>query len=136
MKSWTPDSDDESFELTPMIDVVFLLIAFFMTVTTFASAELVKIEMPESQNSIIPENTDGRQFVSIDAEGNYFLGSRQSNLEEIKATIERRLDNEGASFRGVYIRGDSQTPHKFVNDLMEACAEAGSLNVIFGAIKD
>jgi len=136
MKSWSPDSDDESFELTPMIDVVFLLIAFFMTVTTFASAELVKIEMPESQNSIIPENTDGRQFVSIDADGNYFLGSRPSNLEEIKATIERRVDNEGTNFRGVYIRGDAQTRHQLVNDLMEACAEAGAFNIVFGAIKD
>ena len=43
MAMWTPDEQDPEFELTPMIDVVFLLIAFFMTLISFISSELVEL---------------------------------------------------------------------------------------------
>ncbi len=135
MKAWAPADDDAKFELTPMIDVVFLLIAFFMTVTTFSSAELVKIEMPKAGEAKVPENNSGRQFVSIDKFGNYFLGSRPSDLETIKAAVSKRVEEGGDNFRGVYLRADMETPHKYVSDVMKACAEVGSYNIIFGTLQ-
>ena len=134
MKSWTPKSDDEKFEMTPMIDVVFLLISFFMTVTSFASAELVMVKMPLAQEAKVPEDSRDRQFVSIDVNGEYFLGSRPSDLANIKDTIASRNATKG--FKGVYIRADQKTPYKYVSDLMKACAEAGVYNVIFGTLQE
>ena len=55
MKTWKPAENDGAFELTPMIDVVFLLITFFMTVTSFASAELIQVAMPIAPQAKVPE---------------------------------------------------------------------------------
>lgn len=130
MKAWTPKDDDASFELTSMIDVVFLLIAFFMTVTSFASSELVKVEMPLASESKVPEEAKDRQFVTIDVKGNYFLGGRHSNLDEIQRMVAKR--GASPSFKGVYLRADTGTPFKYVSELLEKCAEVGVFNIIFG----
>lgn len=129
MKVWDPGQDDANFELTPMIDVVFLLIAFFMTVTTFATAELIKVDLPTASEAKVPEEMGDRQFISITKDGEYFLGGRLSNLEEIKAALLVRSSHEG--FRGIYVRADDTTPFRYISDLMEKSAEVGVFNVIF-----
>ena len=134
MKTWKPADDDGGFELTPMIDVVFLLIAFFMTVTSFASAELIQIAMPIAPSAKVPEDVGDRQFISIAENGTYFLGAFKSDLPTIKIALENRNAKEG--FRGAYIRADAHTPHKYVNDLMKTCADAGVYNILFGTLND
>ncbi|MFI3290535.1 MAG: biopolymer transporter ExbD [Opitutales bacterium] len=134
MEQWKPDDTDGGFEMTSMIDVVFLLIAFFMTVASFASAELIEMEIPQAPAAKVPENTENRQFISIDIEGTYYYGAAPMKLDEIELYLNERTNNP--DFKGVYIRADMQTPHKFVNDLMETCAKAGAFTVIFGTAQD
>ena len=78
MAMWTPEEVDPEFELTPMIDVVFLLIAFFMTLISFISAELVELELPEAVEASIPEEPGDRQYISIDREGQLYLVPHRS----------------------------------------------------------
>lgn len=130
MKVRAQQDDDTNFELTSMIDVVFLLIAFFMTVTSFASAELVKVDMPIADKSIVPEDSRDRQFISIDKDGNFYIGARPSSLDDIKATVAARAANP--QFKGVYLRADKATRYRFISEVMKACAEAGIQNIIFG----
>ncbi len=134
MKIWKPSDDDGNFELTPMIDIVFLLITFFMTVTSYASAELIQVAMPNAPEAKVPEDVGDRQFLSISENGTYFLGAFSSNLEDIKKQLIMR--NQVPGFKGAYIRADAHTPHKYVNDLMKVCAEAGVYNILFGTLKD
>jgi biopolymer transport protein ExbD len=134
MKVWKPADDDGNFEMTPMIDVVFLLITFFMTVTSYASAELVQVKMPIAPEAKVPEDVGDRQFLSIAENGTYFLGAFKSDLPQIKLALEARNQREG--FKGAYIRADANTPHKYVNDLLKTCAEAGVYNILFGTLKD
>ena len=61
--------------MTPMIDIVFLLITFFMTVTSYANAELVQVVMPIAPEAKVPEDVGDRQFISIAENGTYFLGA-------------------------------------------------------------
>ena len=75
MKMWAPDDVDPEFELTPMIDVVFLLIAFFMTLMSFISAELIKLELPTAEQASIPEDPGERQYISVTTEGELYLGA-------------------------------------------------------------
>ena len=65
MKTWKPAENDGAFELTPMIDVVFLLITFFMTVTSFASAELIQVAMPIAPQAKVPEVVGYRLFIDV-----------------------------------------------------------------------
>ena len=84
MKVWKPSEDDGKFEMTPMIDVVFLLITFFMTVTSYASAELVQVAMPIAPEAKVPEDVGDRQFLSVSENGTFFLGAFASDLPTIK----------------------------------------------------
>ena len=132
MKVWKPSEDE--FEMTPMIDVVFLLITFFMTVTSYASAELVQVAMPIAPEAKVPEDVGDRQFLSVSENGTFFLGAFASDLPTIKETLMARNQREG--FKGAYIRADAHTPFRYVNDLMKTCAEAGVYNILFGTLKD
>ena len=134
MKTWQPDDTDPEFELTPMIDIVFLLIAFFMTLISFISAELVELKLPDANQASIPEDPGERQFISIDQEGKVFIGATESSY----TALPNALNTMRAQYPNlkVFLRADAQTSHRFVNQAMEACAEAGIFDLIFASNKN
>ncbi len=131
---WTPEEVDPEFELTPMIDVVFLLIAFFMTLISFISAELVKLELPEAEQATIPEEPGERQYISVDVEGQLFLGATPITPEALTAHLAA-LKAELPQIQ-VFLRADANTAHRHVNRVMEATAQAGIFDLIFASAKD
>jgi biopolymer transport protein ExbD len=134
MKTWQPDEADPEFELTPMIDIVFLLIAFFMTLISFISAELVELKLPDANQASVPEDPGERQFISIDQAGKVFVGATESSY----AALPNALSTMRAQYPNlkVFLRADAQTPHRYVNQTMEACAEAGIFDLIFASNKN
>jgi biopolymer transport protein ExbD len=134
MKTWTPDDVDPEFELTPMIDVVFLLIAFFMTLISFISAELVEMELPEAKQATIPEETGERQYISIDQQGDPFFGATPITYQALPARL-RQVREELPGVK-IFLRADSETPHRYVNRAMSAAAQAGIFDLIFASSKD
>ena len=94
MKVWRPAEGDGAFNMTSMIDIVFLLITFFMTVTSYANAELIQVQMPIAPEAIVPEEVGDRQFISIADNGTYFLGAFKSDLETIKKALASVLHEQ------------------------------------------
>lgn len=134
MKTWTPDDVDPGFELTPMIDVVFLLIAFFMTLISFISAELVDLTLPEAEKATVPEDPGERQYVSVNADGNLYFGASEMRYDALSnALIRAREAQPGIR---IFLRADAGTPHRYVNRVMEACAQAGIFDLIFASTQD
>ena len=134
MKTWTPEEVDPEFELTPMIDVVFLLIAFFMTLISFISAELIELKLPEAKQATIPEDPGERQYISVDLAGDAYFGAYPISYEALpNALIAAR---EAQPSVKIYLRADAETPHRHVNRVMEACATAGVFDLIFASNKD
>lgn len=134
MKTWQPDEADPEFELTPMIDIVFLLIAFFMTLISFISAELVELKLPNADQASVPEDPGERQFISIDEAGKVFIGATESNY----AALPEVLSSMRAKYPKlkVFLRADAKTSHRYVSQAMEACAEAGIFDLIFASNKN
>ena len=134
MKAWTPEDTDPEFEMTPMIDVVFLLIAFFMTLISFISSELIKLELPEAEEATIPEDPGERQYISIDDEGQSYWGAKPISYEALSLELEKaRQRNPRLK---VYLRADANATHRYVNKVMNACAKAQIFDVIFANNKD
>jgi biopolymer transport protein ExbD len=126
-KSHPPEED---FPMTPMIDMVFLLLVFFMTVSTLARADKqVELDLPESSESDVPEDLSDRGTVSLDADGNIYLGARPLTLEkmqsEMKAALEFNPDLR------VHVRADQKTPYHQIKKVLRACAEVGAYEVIY-----
>ena len=134
MAMWTPDEQDPEFELTPMIDVVFLLIAFFMTLISFISSELVELELPEAEKATIPEEPGERQYISINASGELHFGASPITEEALTLRLSQ-LKTDIPTLK-VFLRADAHTPHRYVNNVMEATAKAGIFDLIFASSKD
>ena len=121
---------NDSFELTPMIDVVFLLIAFFMTVTNMISANLVEIEVPDASEAKVPEQQINRQFITVDGQGTVYFGSTEVyDMRDVTEKIAA-LHAENPDLK-VYIRGDAGVAHREINRVMQAVSDGGVFDVIF-----
>jgi biopolymer transport protein ExbD len=124
------NSPVEDFPMTPMIDMVFLLLVFFMTVSTLAQADRqVKLDLPESASSDVPEDLTGRGTISLDAEGQIFLGARPQTLEAMQAAIKASL-SDNPELR-IHVRADRATPYHTIKEVLRSCAEVGAYEVIY-----
>jgi len=126
-----PGHKEESVEvnLTPLIDVVFLLLIFFMVTTTFDRHAKLKVSLPESS----AEATQQQQkslILSIDAKGNYFLNDRQlvnQKLDTLKRALKKTIDLDKKDYKDValVLRADANTPHQSVVRAMDAASQLG-----------
>lgn len=131
MKPLTIPEESIGFQMAPMIDIVFLLIIFFMVAANITQTAKIKLDMPESVEARAAKDQSHRFIVSITPGGDYYVGARPADLETIakEIGIERKSD---PSLRLV-VRADRKTPHGAVKALMATSAEAGVSDIIFGA---
>jgi len=121
-----PGSDDEpEVNLTPLIDVVFLLLIFFMVSTTFEHQSRIQIELPEATAS--PEEIEEESIeIVIDAQGRYFIGEEQvvnTELKTLKSALSKVVGDRGTV--PVTIRADASTPHQAVITALDATSQLG-----------
>ena len=125
-----PGHKEETVEvnLTPLIDVVFLLLIFFMVSTTFDRHAALKVSLPESSAKKTQQQVEP-VVLSIDATGNYFLNDRQivnQSLETLKQALKRTIgDEEAIRSAALVLRADANTPHQSVVRAMDAASQLG-----------
>jgi biopolymer transport protein ExbD len=124
------NQEPEDFQMAPMIDMVFLLLVFFMTVASVAkSQKVVELDLPESEESKIPEDASDRGILSVDAEGNFYIGDQIRSLEDVKAAISSSI-RANPELR-VQVRADQNTEYEAVRKLLKTAAEAGAYEIIY-----
>jgi len=134
MKIQNPaDGEGAEFDMTPMIDIVFLLIAFFMIVATVL-VKKIEIETPIALEAKIPKEFGSRTTISINRDGDYYSGVRPITLDDIKAIMVQEYARNGNEVK-VYLRADANAEHQYVNDVMRACANAGISKIIFATFQ-
>ena len=112
-------------DLTPMIDVVFNLLIFFMVVSQFASEERdLKVVLPDGSEAM-PLTVKPREiFVNVDKDGRYFVRSQEVTAEELSNLLVQAALNNPAS-QSVIIRADKRAAWDFVATAMRLCNQAG-----------
>lgn len=120
------------FNVTPLIDVVFLLIIFFLVSSHLAQQETqVEVTLPSASSvQVSPELSSPRVTINVLADGQLLLGSETVEAHEVsrRLGIERQ---ETADDLEVRIRADRQLAYRYLEPLLLACAEAGVWNVSF-----
>ncbi len=126
-----PDHKEDSVEvnLTPLIDVVFLLLIFFMVSTTFDRHAKLKVSLPEASTKATQQQNDSL-ILSIDAKGNYFLNDRQivnQQLDTLKQAILKIMSEKNINIKNasLVLRADANTPHQSVVRAMDAASQIG-----------
>lgn len=112
-------------ELTPMIDVVFLLMIFFLVASKLDEADRsIDVVLPQA-SAAKPLTTRPREFViNIDRAGNYYAGARPVRLQDLRQLL-RQSAADNPQRQTVVLRADEETAHKFVVAAMDACVQAG-----------
>ena len=124
------NQEAEEFQMAPMIDMVFLLLVFFMTVASVAKSQRqVELELPESEESKVPEDASGRGILSVDAEGTFYIGDEPHTLAEVRNAISGRLKRDPEL--KVQIRADRATKYADIQKLLRTAAKAGAYEIIY-----
>ena len=120
------------FNITPLIDIVFLLIVFFLAATHLTQNEkLEAVELPEaSQNESEPDEAPRRMIITITLDEKLHLRSNEISLEELEAQL-LSLDENKRQEMEIRIRGDRRIPYRIVEPILISCARAGISNVKF-----
>jgi len=134
MKIKGPKRDDVAIDMGPMIDLVFLLLIFFMVASVVTELEKVEVEIPESSHAKVPDDTKGRMMLSIDADNNIYAGLQKVTIEELQPMIEKELELN-PDLR-ILIRADHRVEYKTCKDLMVACGQVGATDLIYATFEE
>ena len=121
--------EELELNLTPLIDVVFLLLIFFMVSTTFQKESEISLQLPRA-SAEPPENVSERLEIVIDAAGGFYIND-QELLKRDVGSLQTALYELAGGDRElpVTIRADAQTPHQAVVTAMDAAARLGMLRM-------
>lgn len=125
------NNDDVELNLTPLIDVVFLLLIFFMVSTTFVKKSEIKLDLPEASSTVMPDDQDIVK-VSIDAKGRYFVN--ETPLVNSQATTIEKAIKEAAGENKepmIVINADKQATHQSVVSVLDASRRLNFLRITF-----
>jgi len=122
--------EDPNVDLTSLIDVIFLLLIFFMVSTTFDKQALLKVNLPEASEVEESEEMPDTLELVIDAEGRMFLNDQRLVDSEAR-TIRAAIEQEAGTQRDIplILRADRETPHHFVVTSMDVAAQLGFSNL-------
>jgi len=118
-----------------MIDMVFLLLVFFMTVSTIAKESRPELELAVSSTAVIPEAAPPRDFITIIMDDDYtcFWNNRRIRKEQLPELLATRGKAGGEQ---VILRGGPELPWEVWQDLLKLCQQANVAEVIFATYED
>jgi len=127
-----PDrKDDLDVNITPLIDVVFLLLIFFMVSTTFERESEIEIVLPQSTADVAPADEFVMQ-ITIDRDGTYFVNGQRvinTQLETLKQAMQKVAGDRKDP--PIILSADAQTPHQSVITVMDAARQLGFVHLNF-----
>ncbi|MDF1826115.1 MAG: biopolymer transporter ExbD [Verrucomicrobiales bacterium] len=122
--------DEVSFQITPMIDMTFLLLIFFMVTQKITEQQLnVPVKLPVAISAVAPERTE-REIINIDGGGNYYIGDLAATTDEVLAHLTTKFEDFPPL--QIYLRADKDTPTKKIREFVEMATEVGAIDLIFG----
>ena len=134
MKLAQQEENDINVDLSPMIDMVFLLLIFFLVASAIVKVDKVPIEVPSAVYAVIPEDTTGRFIITVTEDGSMYVGPNKVTMDELKSTLEPEMELN--SKLRILIRADGNMKYEFNEKIMEACAEVGAVDLIFAAFEE
>ena len=119
-------------QMAPLIDIIFLTLVFFMTLSVFAQLESeINISVPKSQTAKEVMRSPGEIIINVTEEGKFIVNQKLIEAEE----LESMLIKVSSLFpdQPVIIRADEETMHKHIVRVLDACAGANIWDISFAA---
>jgi biopolymer transport protein ExbD len=123
------------FNITPLIDVVFLLIIFFLVASHFIRNEHVEqVELPTATQAKDEEEAASRIVVTVTTDQRLILGGHAATIDEIEKRLQIVAEEHGSVATELRIRADRSVPYSVVEPLLLAAARNGIHKVRFAVM--
>ena len=126
---------EQSFQLAPMVDVIFLLLCFFVTSQIFSQWETeIDIKLPTARTGKIPQRLEGEIIINILADGKTVVNQRVLDKEALDSLLQRIV----GLFPGqpILLRADKATAYEHVIRVLDGCRDADIWNLSFATTAD
>ena len=126
-----PRSENFELNVTPLIDVVLVLLIFYMVSTTFVSESKMELTLPQASKEVPSEPPDKIE-IAVDHQGNVFVNNKALLNTQLN-TIRRALSDahKSGSEPVVIISADAAASYQAVIDVMDAARQAGLYKITF-----
>lgn len=125
------EEEDAAIDMTPMLDIVFIMLIFFIVTTSFVKEAGIEVLKPKASNS--KSNKSGNIFIAIRPNGEVWMDKRQVDIERVAANIERMLAEQPTDT--VIVQADKEAKHGVVVKVMDAIKASGDLKITIAAEK-
>jgi len=121
--------EESEINLTPMLDVVFIMLIFFIVTASFVKEAGIEVNRPDAPTAVKQENAN--ILVAISANNEIYIDRRRIDPRSVRANIERlHAENPQGS---VIIQADEDSNTKYLVEVMDAARQAGVFNVSIAA---
>lgn len=119
-----------SFQFTPMLDVVFLLLSFFVASSVFSQWEMeVDVTLPNSKTAVMPDRLPGEVIVNVSRDGAITVNQRKFTADELSSRLSRLASLYPG--QSVVIRADKKAEYEMLMNVIDSCRGAGIWNISF-----
>ena len=127
------ENEDIEVDMSPMIDMVFLLLIFFI-VASIVIDDKIPVEIPNAAYAKVPENTTGRIVISVNKTDGIFIGPMPVTIDELKERMA--IEMEADPNLRILIRSGGDVKYKTNEKIMVALAEVGANDLIYSAFEE
>ena len=127
-------SEPPRVDITPLIDVVFLMLIFFMVSTTFDKQTQLKVELPSATTTDTSERPVDKIEITIDAKGDFYVNERElvkHDAETLRRSMQKIAD--GRSDLPVIVSGDRNAPLQSMMTVLDVAAQLDLVHLSFVA---
>ncbi|MCH1413595.1 MAG: ExbD/TolR family protein [Glaciecola sp.] len=115
------EEEDAAIDMTPMLDIVFIMLIFFIVTTVFVKEAGIEVNKPEASEAFMPKNAN--IFIAVTEDGDVWLDKRQVAADSVRANVERLLTEQPTDY--VIIQADVKAKHGLVVEIMDQVKDAG-----------
>jgi len=126
------EEEEATLDMTPMLDIVFIMLIFFIVTTSFVKEAGIDVNRPEASQAT--SKPSANIFIAIRENGEVWMDRRQVDVERVAANLERLLAEQPTDM--VVIQADDQARHGIVVKVMDQIKEAGISQISIAAEND
>ncbi len=122
--------DVPGFQIAPMVDIVFLLLIFFLVTWNFAREETeLDVKVPTAREGKETRRSVGEVILNVKADGSIVMNRRTFTPDALKEALSRI--SELYPDQAIVLRGDENVDYRYVVDVLDVCRSANIWNVAF-----
>jgi biopolymer transport protein ExbD len=115
------EEEEAAIDMTPMLDIVFIMLIFFIVTTVFVKEAGIEVNKPEASQAFLHKNAN--IFIAVTEDGSVWMNKSEVAVDSVRATLERLLTEQPTDY--VFIQADVKAKHGVVVKVMDQVKAAG-----------